>query len=120
MNRSGSYSYDAGERRRYQERGGQDYNRKAVITEVWAMNMIAIGLALAALALFVVGMIVGTGVTSNTNSAVIQAQQGAVWLLGAISLAITAAIFRREHHVVDPEEYEYREQETEQPAALVQ
>ena len=117
MNRSGSY--EAGTRRRYSEReyergserGGS--NLAAKEGEVVMMNLIAIGLALGALALFIVGMLVGTGVHSSTDTALVQWQEGSIWLLGAFSLALTAAIFRREHHIVDPTASNDDEQEQE-------
>lgn len=116
MNRSGSY--EVGSRRRFSER---NYERESSQTseaakeaEVVTMNLIAIGLALGALALFVVGMLVGTGVSSSTNTAIVQWQEGSIWLLGAFSLALTAAIFRREHHIVNPKSMMEREEESEE------
>ncbi|HEX5478757.1 MAG TPA: hypothetical protein VFY79_03460 [Dehalococcoidia bacterium] len=118
MNRSGSY--EATSRRRYSEReydrssehGGSNIAAKE--GEVVMMNLIAIGLALGAVALFIVGMLVGTGVSSSTDTAIVQWQEGSIWLLGAFSLALTAAIFRREHHIVDPTRSSEREEESEE------
>ena len=113
MNRSGSYETTRQRFRDYdrEQEGGSNLAVKE--GEVVLMNMIAVGLALGALALFIVGMLIGTGVINSTATPVIRVEHGAIWLLGAISLGVTAAIFRREHHIVDPKEYEYREQETE-------
>jgi low temperature requirement protein LtrA len=101
MNRSGSY--DVTPRRRYEERGRtRNMGLVARTTDVWLMNMIAVGLGLAALALFIIGMIVGTGVTASNHTTAQNFEYGSIWLLGSIVLAATGLTFRREHHIPDP------------------
>jgi hypothetical protein len=111
MNRSGSY--DVTPRRRYESRyeergrggggGGRSAGLIARTTDVWLMNMIAVGLGLAALALFIVGMLVGTGATGGTHTTAENFEFGSIWLLGSIVLAATGLTFRREHHIPDAE-----------------
>ena len=108
MNRSGSY--DVTPRGRSEERGSSRPRGEALAgtADVWLMNAIAISLGLAALGLFVVGMIVGTGVTSSTRTTAQNFEYGSVWLLGSIVLAIAGLTFRREHHIPDAREVEPR------------
>ena len=120
MNRSSSaYDYDVTPRRgyggpygrdfegasarRYEERGSTSRMAVAKTADVYLMNTIAVALGLAAIALFVVGMLVGTGVTGANASTAQNFQYGSVWLLGSIVLAIAGLTFRREHHIPDSE-----------------
>ena len=107
MNRSGSY--DVTPRRRYESRyeergrGGRSAGLIARTTDVWLMNMIAVGLGLGALALFIIGMLVGTGAVGGPHTTAENFEFGSIWLLGSIVLAATGLTFRREHHIPDAE-----------------
>ena len=108
MNRSGSYDVTPRRRSqgRYEERGGGSRGAASWVartTDVWLMNMIAVGLGLGALALFIIGMLVGTGATGGVHTTAQNFEYGSIWLLGSIVLAATGLTFRREHHIPDPE-----------------
>lgn len=117
MNRTGNY--DVTPRNRAEEREQRrEKSMAANTTEYYTMNAIATLLALAALAMFVVGMLIGTGIIDTSSTTAVTTgggnfdgtnfAHGTVWLLGAISTALAANVFRRAHSTVDPTELENR------------
>ncbi|MEX0749200.1 MAG: hypothetical protein WD359_00190 [Dehalococcoidia bacterium] len=79
----------------------KDRSRTAKDVDTWLGNGLATILSGLAIAAGVIGLLVAFGQINEdaTNSF----QDGIVWLLGGVILGITANVFRREHHVVDPD-----------------
>jgi hypothetical protein len=75
--------------------------------DTWAGNGLATILAGLAVAAGVIGLLVAFGQINEdaTNSF----QDGLVWMISGIILGITANVFRREHHVVDPSDVAMRQ-----------
>jgi hypothetical protein len=67
--------------------------------DTWAGNSLATILAGLAVAAGVIGMLVAFGQIREDN--VNPFEDGLIWMIGGIILAISANVFRREHHVVD-------------------
>jgi len=63
-------------------------------------NSVATIVAIAAVAAGVIGMLVAFGYISTSQNTPFE--NGIVWMVGGLILAISATVFRREHHVVDP------------------
>ncbi|HYM14550.1 MAG TPA: hypothetical protein VEZ14_03250 [Dehalococcoidia bacterium] len=68
--------------------------------ETWLSNSLAAVVAAAAVAAGVVGMLVAFSYIDTTTNTPFE--NGIVWMVGGLILAISATVFRREHHVVDP------------------
>jgi len=68
--------------------------------DTWAGNGLATILAGLAIAAGVVGLLVAFG--QINEDATNPFQDGLVWMISGVILGITANVFRREHHVVDP------------------
>jgi hypothetical protein len=88
MQRTGTY----GRRTVNRARSAQD-------VETWLGNSLAFILAALAVGAGVIGMLLAFGYI-NENAAN-PFQDGMVWLIGGVILAICANAFRREHHIVD-------------------
>jgi hypothetical protein len=71
--------------------------------ETWLGNSLALVLVGLAIASGVIGLLVAFGYINE--DATDPFQDGMVWMVGGLILAICANAFRREHHVVDPDEY---------------
>jgi hypothetical protein len=66
--------------------------------ETWLGNALATILAGAGIACGVVGLMVAFEyISTSVNDAF---QNGMVWMVGGLILAISANVFRREHHIV--------------------
>lgn len=70
--------------------------------DAWIGNSLALVLSGLAVACGVVGMLVAFAYIREDN--INPFEVGIVWLVAGLILAITANAFRREHHVVDPDE----------------
>jgi len=79
----------------------QKTERTAKDVETWLANSLATLLAAAAIVLGVVGLLVAFGYINGDNSTN-HFQDGMVWLVLGLICGIAGNIFRREHHVVDP------------------
>jgi hypothetical protein len=95
MNRTETYSG-------YRE-GQKDRSRVMKDADAWVGNSLATILGGLAVASGVLGLLVAFGYINDgaTNSF----QDGMVWLISGIILAIAGNVFRREHHVVDSDLY---------------
>lgn len=71
--------------------------------EAWLANSLATLLAALAITGGVIGIFVAFGYLANPEG-MTDFQAGMVWFVGSIILAISANVFRREHHVVEPDE----------------
>jgi hypothetical protein len=91
MNRTETYSG-------YRE-GQKDKSRVMKDADAWVGNSLATILGGLAVASGILGLLVAFGYINDdaTNSF----QDGMVWLISGIILAIAGNVFRREHHVVD-------------------
>jgi hypothetical protein len=78
-----------------------DSTRKAKDADVVLGNGIAAAMVAGAIALAVIGLLVGFDIISNENPL----ENGALWLGAGVIVGLCANVFRREHHVVDSEEY---------------
>jgi hypothetical protein len=97
MNRTETYSGSA----------GKDRSRMARDIDTWAGNGLATILAGLAIAAGVIGLLVAFG--QINEDATNPFQDGMIWLISGVILGITANVFRREHHVVDPSSYSVRQ-----------
>jgi hypothetical protein len=97
MNRTETYSGSA----------EKDRSRMARDIDTWAGNGLATILAGLAIAAGVIGLLVAFGQINEDNAN--SFEDGMIWLIGGVLLAITANVFRREHHVVDPSSYGTRQ-----------
>ena len=79
---------------------GPRWENRARDLETWFSNSVATIVAVAAVAAGVIGMLVAFGYISTTQNTPFE--NGIVWMAGGLILAISATVFRREHHVVDP------------------
>lgn len=70
--------------------------------DTWVGNSLALILSGLAVASGVIGMLVAFSYIREDN--INPFEDGIVWLVSGLILAITANAFRREHHVVDPDE----------------
>jgi hypothetical protein len=80
-----------------------DRTRKAKDADVILGNGLAVIGAGVAIALGVIGLLVGfdmIGTDVNTPF-----ENGLLWLAAGVITGLAANVFRREHHVVDPDEY---------------
>ena len=95
MNRTETYSG-------YKE-GQKDKSRVMKDADAWVGNSLATILGGLAVASGILGLLVAFGYINDgaTNSF----QDGMVWLISGIILAIAGNVFRREHHVVDSDLY---------------
>jgi hypothetical protein len=95
MNRTETYSG-------YRE-GSKDRSRALKDADTWVGNSLATILGGLAVASGIIGLLVAFGYINDgaTNSF----QDGMVWLISGIILAIAGNVFRREHHVVDSDMY---------------
>lgn len=91
MNRTETYSG-------YRE-GQKDRSRALKDADAWVGNSLATILGGLAVASGILGLLVAFGYINDdaTNSF----QDGMVWLISGVILAIAGNVFRREHHVVD-------------------
>jgi FtsH-binding integral membrane protein len=70
--------------------------------DAWVGNSLALILSVLAIANGAIGMLVAFSyVNENATNPF---QDGIVWLVAGLILAVTANAFRREHHVIDPDE----------------
>ena len=68
--------------------------------ETWLGNMLATLLAAAAIACGVIGFFVAFDyIDTSVNTPF---DNGMIWLVSGLVLAISANVFRREHHIVEP------------------
>lgn len=81
-----------------------DNTRTAKDADVVLGNGIATALVIGAIVLAVIGLLVGFEILGGEDNAN-PFQDGVLWLITALVTAICANVFRREHHVVDTEEY---------------
>jgi hypothetical protein len=66
--------------------------------ETWLGNALATILAGAGIACGVIGLLVAFEyISTSVNTAF---QDGMVWMVGGLVLAISATVFRREHHII--------------------
>ncbi len=79
---------------------GRRWEYRARDLETWLSNSVATIVAMAAVAAGAVGMLVAFGYISTTQNTPFE--NGIVWMVAGLILAIAATVFRREHHVVDP------------------
>ena len=70
--------------------------------DAWVGNSVAFILSALAIASGVIGMLVAFSYIND--NATNPFQDGMVWLVAGLILAITANAFRREHHMIDPDE----------------
>jgi hypothetical protein len=75
--------------------------------DTWLGNSLATILAGLAVAAGVIGLLVAFGYIND--DAATPFEDGLVWMIGGIILAISANVFRREHHVVDADFRDYRQ-----------
>ena len=75
--------------------------------DTWLGNSLAFILAALAVTAGVIGMLVAFEYINEGNANPFE--DGMVWLVGGIVLAISANAFRREHHITDPEDRRYIE-----------
>jgi len=68
--------------------------------ETWLGNMLAVILAGLSVGSGFIGLLVAFGYIDTTVNDPFQ--NGIIWMLGGVILAISATVFRREHHIVDP------------------
>jgi type IV secretory pathway VirB2 component (pilin) len=71
--------------------------------ETWLGNSLALVLGSLAIAGAIIAWFVAMGYIT-TATGLTQFEGGMTWFAGSIVLAITANIFRREHHIVDAED----------------
>jgi hypothetical protein len=76
--------------------------------DTWLGNSLATILAGLAVAAGVIGLLVAFGYIND--DAATPFEDGLVWMIAGIILAIAANVFRREHHVVDADMRGYRTQ----------
>lgn len=79
--------------------------RVAKDAETMLGNGIAGLMAIGAIVLLVIGLLVGFGIV-NTDDPF---NNGILWLVAGLIVAINANAFRREHHIIDPDEVRRRE-----------
>jgi hypothetical protein len=70
--------------------------------ETWLGNSLATILAGLAVAAGVIGMLMAFGYINEDSTNAFQ--DGMIWMVGGLIMAICANVFRREHHVVDYDE----------------
>src|SRR6185437_5525747 len=70
--------------------------------ETWLANSLALILSALAIAGGVIGWFVAMGYIA-TASGLTDFEGGMTWMVGGIILAISANVFRREHHISEPE-----------------
>ena len=70
--------------------------------ETWLANSLALILSSLALAGAVIGWFVAMGYIA-TASGLTDFEGGMTWMVGAIILGICANVFRREHHISEPD-----------------
>ena len=79
---------------------GQKRSTFASDVETWLGNMLATLLAAGGVACGVIGMFVAFEyIDTSVNTPF---DNGIVWLVSGLILGITANVFRREHHIVEP------------------
>jgi hypothetical protein len=83
----------------YSGQTSRDRGRTVKDIDTWAGNSLAVILAGLAVAAGVIGMLVAFG--QINDDAERPFEDGMIWMVGGIILAIAANVFRREHHVVD-------------------
>jgi hypothetical protein len=71
--------------------------------ETWLANSLAMLLSALAIAGGVIGWFVAMGYIA-TASGLTDFEGGMTWMVGSIILGICANVFRREHHISEPEE----------------
>src|SRR2546423_1069058 len=81
--------------------GMQKAEHTAKDVETWLANSLATLLAASAIVLGVIGLLVAVGYINGDNSTN-HFNDGMVWLVLGVICGIAANVFRREHHVVDP------------------
>jgi hypothetical protein len=69
--------------------------------DTWLGNSLATILAGLAIAAGVIGLLVAFGYLNDDGAEPFQ--DAVIWMLGGLILGICANVFRREHHVVDPD-----------------
>lgn len=84
----------------------RDRSRMAKDIDTWAGNGLATILAGFAIAAGVIGLLVAFG--QINEDATNPFQDGLIWMISGVILGITANVFRREHHVVDPSDVAVR------------
>jgi hypothetical protein len=94
MNRTGSYREDVG-----REVSQKDRSSTMGDIEAWVGNSLALILVGLAIAAGVIGMLVAFEYIND--GAANPFQDGMIWLVSALVLAICANAFRREHHITD-------------------
>ena len=68
--------------------------------ETWLGNTLATLLAVGGIACGVIGMLVAFDfIDTSVNTPF---DNGIIWLVSGLVLALSANVFRREHHIVDP------------------
>ena len=67
--------------------------------DTWLGNSLALILACLAVAAGVIGMLVAFEYINENNTNPFE--DGMIWLVGGVILAISANAFRREHHIAD-------------------
>ena len=72
--------------------------------ETWVANGLATILSALAIVAGVIGLLVAFGYLNGDNS-VNHFDDGMVWLVSGLILGICGNVFRREHHVVDADDY---------------
>lgn len=82
--------------------------RKAKDAETVLGNSIASLMAAGAVALLVLGLLVGFNIIETNNPF----QNGLLWLASGLIVAMNANVFRREHHITDPDEMTYDNRDT--------
>ncbi|HLB22783.1 MAG TPA: hypothetical protein VJP07_01690 [Dehalococcoidia bacterium] len=70
--------------------------------DAWIGNSVAFILSALAITSGVIGMLVAFSYVNK--GATDPFQDGLVWLVAGLILAVTANAFRREHHMIDPDE----------------
>lgn len=70
--------------------------------DTWLGNSLAFILAGLAIAAGTIGMLVAFEYINEGNTNPFE--DGMVWLVGGIILAVSANAFRREHHIIDPDD----------------
>jgi len=79
---------------------GRRWDYRARDLETWFSNSVATIVAMASVGAGVIGMLVAFDFINTTVNTPFE--NGIIWMVGGLILAISATVFRREHHVVDP------------------
>lgn len=77
-----------------------DKTRAAKDTEFMVGNSVATLVAIGAMVLAGIGLLVGFDVIDVQNPF----ESGLLWLASAVTTALCANVFRREHHIIDEDE----------------